>query len=225
MDGFERVQYIMDKEGLNKNSLSTAIGMNNNVTITRIINEKRNPSRTTCQKIIDRFPKYSLDWLFYGKGEIRSSITNIKENAFIEKTPNEGNATNITNRLQIIVDKVFNGNKASFAKRIGIAPTSVSNYLSKERASKPSSDLLEKIINLVDCINPRWLLTGKGEMLNTPQKENFGANNVSGNNSANILNDAENEHLRQIITEKDIIIAGQERLIAEKERLISVLMK
>ena len=72
MDGFERVQYIMDEEGLNKNSFSSAIGISNNVTITRIINEKRNPSRSTCQKIIDKFPKYSFDWLFTGEGEMFS---------------------------------------------------------------------------------------------------------------------------------------------------------
>lgn len=70
MEGWERVQYIMDKEGFNKNSFSTAIGMSNNVTITRIINEKRNPSRSTCQKIVARFPQYSFDWLFANEGDI-----------------------------------------------------------------------------------------------------------------------------------------------------------
>ena len=72
MEGWERVQYIMDKEGFNKNSFSEAIGINNNVTITRLINEKRNPSRATCQKIIDRFPKYNFEWLYAGSGEILS---------------------------------------------------------------------------------------------------------------------------------------------------------
>lgn len=67
---------------------------------------------------------------------------------------------NITERLQYIVNELFNGNKAAFAKKIGIAPTSISNYLSRERASKPSSDMLEKIINSVESVNPKWLLTG-----------------------------------------------------------------
>lgn len=74
MEGWERVQYIMDEEGFNKNSFSRAIGMSNNVTITRIINEKRTPSRNTCQKIIDRFPQYRFDWLSRGKGEILQEI-------------------------------------------------------------------------------------------------------------------------------------------------------
>ena len=41
--------------------------------------------------------------------------------------------------------------------------TSISNYLGKDRASKPSSDILEKIVNSVEKVNAYWLLTGKGE--------------------------------------------------------------
>ncbi len=68
MEGWERVHYIMEREGLNKNSFSKAIGMTNNVTITRIINEKRTPSQATCQKIIKHFPNYRLEWLMHGMG-------------------------------------------------------------------------------------------------------------------------------------------------------------
>lgn len=68
MESWERVQYIMETEGFNKNSFSAAIGINNNVTITRIINERRNPSHSTCEKIISRFPKYNLEWLEFGIG-------------------------------------------------------------------------------------------------------------------------------------------------------------
>lgn len=88
MEGWERVQYIMEKEGYNKNSFSTAIGISNNVTITRIINEKRNPSKATCQKIIDRFPQYNFDWLFSGTGEM------IKEDITVS-TPFVSNATRL----------------------------------------------------------------------------------------------------------------------------------
>ena len=49
----------------------------------------------------------------------------------------------INERMQFIVDKKFNGNKAAFAKALGIAPTSISNYLSKSRASKPTSDIVQ----------------------------------------------------------------------------------
>ena len=65
--------------------------------------------------------------------------------------------------MQMIADRMFSGNKAAFAKAIGIAPTSITNYLGKQRASKPSSDLLEKIVNSLD-VDAMWLLTGTGEM-------------------------------------------------------------
>lgn len=73
--------------------------------------------------------------------------------------------SSINERLQIIVNELFDGNKAKFAKSIEIAPTSISNYLSDKRQSKPSADMLEKIINVVECLSAEWLLTGKGEML------------------------------------------------------------
>lgn len=71
MEGWERVKLIMNKEGHNKNSFSAAIGLNNNVTITRIINEQRIPSRATCEKIVAAFPKYNIDWLLTGEGQMQ----------------------------------------------------------------------------------------------------------------------------------------------------------
>lgn len=80
MEGWERIKLIIEKEGLNKNSFSAAIGLNNNVTITRIINEHRSPSRSTCEKIVSAFPKYKLEWLLYGEGEMLSNNSGIIRN-------------------------------------------------------------------------------------------------------------------------------------------------
>lgn len=70
MESWERIEFIIEKEGLNKNSFSKAIGISNNVTITRIINEHRAPSRSTCEKIVSAFPLYNLEWLLTGEGEM-----------------------------------------------------------------------------------------------------------------------------------------------------------
>ena len=78
----------------------------------------------------------------------------------------------INERMQFIVDKKFNGNKAAFAKALGIAPTSISNYLSKSRASKPTSDILGQIVNIVDDVNALWLLTGNGAPFSNVESEN-----------------------------------------------------
>lgn len=78
MEGWERVQFIMDETGHNKNSFSEAIGLTNNVTITRLINEKRKPSKATCTKVIDSFPKYNLEWLLTGTGDKYNNNSNIE---------------------------------------------------------------------------------------------------------------------------------------------------
>lgn len=84
MEAWERIQKIIDEEGLNKNSFSKAIGISNNVTITRIINEKRSPSKSTCDKIVAAFPKYNLKWLLTGEGEMLNQTTpTIHPNAHI----------------------------------------------------------------------------------------------------------------------------------------------
>lgn len=75
MEGWERVKWIMDENGHNKNSFSEAIGLSSNVTITRLINEKRKPSLMTCQKIVEAFPEYNFNWLFSGEGEIKTGVS------------------------------------------------------------------------------------------------------------------------------------------------------
>ena len=83
----------------------------------------------------------------------------------------------INDRLQIIVNEFFDGNKAQFAKAVNIPPTSISNYFNEKRQSKPSSEMLCKILNVVDELSPEWLLTGKGSMLksSTAQKDDVKA--------------------------------------------------
>lgn len=69
-EGWERIQIIMNREGMNKNSFSKAIGLSSNVTIGRIINEKRQPSKSTCIKIVEKFPYYNLEWISNGNGSM-----------------------------------------------------------------------------------------------------------------------------------------------------------
>lgn len=68
----------------------------------------------------------------------------------------------INDRMQTLVNAYFDGNQARFAKHVGLPKGSISNYLSK--GSKPSVDLLAKIVDLLDDVDVYWLLTGKGNM-------------------------------------------------------------
>lgn len=63
----------MNEMGYNKNSFSKAIGLGNNVTIGRIINEKRDPSYEVLQKIIQTFGHIiSAKWLVTGEGKMKT---------------------------------------------------------------------------------------------------------------------------------------------------------
>lgn len=78
--------------------------------------------------------------------------------------------SNIGERLQIVINELFNGKKADFCRDANVSPTTLSNTIGT-RQSKPSSDFLASIIIGVPQINSEWLLTGEGEMLKSNKIE------------------------------------------------------
>ena len=73
MEAWERVLYIMQQENLNKNSMSVRIGLNQNVTIGSVVNEKKNPRQVTLKRIADAFPRYNRNWIMEGEEPILNS--------------------------------------------------------------------------------------------------------------------------------------------------------
>lgn len=86
----ERIELIIKELGYNNNSFSKAIGLSNNVTIGRIINENREPSYAILERIIQTFGNINANWLLTGNG-----------NTFLLK--NDANNSNNSNK---------NGNKS-----------------------------------------------------------------------------------------------------------------
>ena len=122
----------------------------------------------------------------------------------------------INDRIEMLVNERFDGNKAAFAKSIGLPPTGLSNYLGKQRRSKPSVDMVTKIILTMD-VDARWLLLGE----ETPKKQihtegDYSPASDSGDVSV-IVGDAvlaeRVKLLQQLIEEKD------ERIAELKERI------
>lgn len=74
----------------------------------------------------------------------------------------------INERLKQLVNALGLNNN-SFAKAIGVNPVVTFNVL-EGRKSKPSFELLEKIIFTFDNINLYWLLKGEGEMFESPEQ-------------------------------------------------------
>lgn len=141
MEGWERVQYIMETEGFNKNSFSAAIGINNNVTITRIINERRNPSHSTCEKIISRFPKYNLEWLEFGTGNM---INENKNTAGRDNYGSQGSGDNKSSYSNVGNTKISVTMPESGTQKI-IKPTGEVEIHRLDPSDKSNSEELDRL--------------------------------------------------------------------------------
>ena len=121
----------------------------------------------------------------------------------------------VNDRIEMLINERFSGNKTAFANAIDIPPTSVSNYFSEKRRSKPSVEMLAKIVKVLD-VDAKWLLIG----------EQTANNHVStqGNYSpASVNGDAINTSGEMELLQQRVKLL--EELLAEKERLINVLME
>lgn len=118
----------------------------------------------------------------------------------------------INDRMEMLVNERFNGNKAAFAKAIGTERATLSNYIGSVRRSKPLVDMVAKIVTALD-VDARWLLCGEGASTTNAKVEtngDFSPASVHGNVS--VETDA-------VLAER---IKSLEALLAEKERLIKV---
>lgn len=122
----------------------------------------------------------------------------------------------INDRIEMLVNERFSGNKAAFAKSIGLPPTGISSYLGKQRRSKPSVDMVTKIITTLD-VDARWLLTGEtaGEKSVNSVETNGDFSPASMHGNVSVATDA-------VLAER---VKALEALLAEKERLIRVYEK
>lgn len=75
--------------------------------------------------------------------------------------------------LQRLIDHFSKGNKSQFANKLGVKPQTISTWIAR--------DSMDKALVFAKCenISPSWLMSGEGEMLNTPSasapKEKKGA--------------------------------------------------
>jgi Helix-turn-helix. len=65
----ERLQEIMDKEGMNAGKFADAIGIQRSA-LSHIMSGRNNPSLDVLMKVISKFDYISTDWLIFGKGQM-----------------------------------------------------------------------------------------------------------------------------------------------------------
>lgn len=81
----ERIRRLMFDKKMNASEFSRAIGLTNNTTISRLINQPEiNPSFKVIQGILEAFPLLSAEWLMKGEGgmfkkETEESMAHLKE--------------------------------------------------------------------------------------------------------------------------------------------------
>ena len=131
----------------------------------------------------------------------------------------------INDRIEILIKHYFNDNKASFAKSIGMPPTGLSNYLGKQRRSKPSVDMIIKIIQTLN-VDPRWLLLGEKSESTMHTEGDFSPTSVNGNVSVFkdvVVKDDNNAKLKSHNEKLTLEVEMLKKLLEEKERLIKFL--
>lgn len=121
----------------------------------------------------------------------------------------------INDRMEMLVNERFGGNKAAFATSIGLGPTALSNYLGNKRRSKPSVDMVAKIVKELD-VDAKWLLIGE-------QTANNHVSTQGDYSPASMNGDAINTIGEVELLQQRVKLL--EDLLAEKERLINVLME
>lgn len=125
----------------------------------------------------------------------------------------------INDRMEMLVNERFNGNKAAFAKAIAVEPTTMSSYLGNKRRSKPSVDMVTKIVVSLN-VDARWLLTGEeDEKHNNVSVGDKSDGNVAIGSHNSVGNVTTNAGDTAVLEER---VKSLEALLAEKERLIKV---
>jgi DNA-binding transcriptional regulator YiaG len=131
----------------------------------------------------------------------------------------------------------------TFASALDVSETNIRNYISRD--SKPSSDIIERIVRQYPHVNTFWLITGDGEPFLSPTHESgqstsnnqkffrspvIGANQGTANQQQYNNSTAESDETktRLVLAEKEIEhlraqLAMKDALIESKEETITLL--
>lgn len=132
----------------------------------------------------------------------------------------------INDRMELIVNERFSGNKAAFAKAIQLSPTAISSYLGSKRRSMPSADMVARIVTALG-VDARWLLTGEGDEHGgrTGDRSVETSGDFSPASFHGDVTVGSEAVLFERVKALQNEVNSRDELIKEKERLIQVLME
>lgn len=111
--------------------------------------------------------------------------------------------TTINERVQILLDKL-GMNKNSFAVKIGVTPTTVGNIV--RSITKPSFELIERILDAFPKVSEKWLVRGIGPMFITDEPNSVSKITIPDYLEKH-LSDIEN-NWKRVVDEKNSTIQG-----------------
>lgn len=125
-------------------------------------------------------------------------------------------------RLKMICETFYGGNKSKLAKALDVSYQNVNNYL--EKGKKPSIEVIQKIYELYsDRISPDWLLLGEGDMFKegsniySPVASSIGTSVAVTTNNLNNSNKPSNL-TEQLFEYQGMIIELQQKVIKHLEK-------
>lgn len=127
--------------------------------------------------------------------------------------------------LECLINHFTDGNKAAFAKMLGVNPQQISHWIRRNTFDN------ELLFSKCKGISPSWLLTGEGEMLAAPAAPHItqtvtSSSHVTQTAARNTATDlaALLAAKDEMLAAKDEIISVQQQALADKERLIRTLL-
>lgn len=104
--------------------------------------------------------------------------------------------TEITDRIVLVLNIIFNGNKSEFARKLCVDESRIRSYVREtDKRAMPSSEFISKLITALD-INHEWILFGHGEM----KRKMYENSSVIYESGVDVLEEEEKEYRKRTIT-------------------------
>lgn len=120
-------------------------------------------------------------------------------------------------QLERLIEHYAGGNKSKMARLLGVSPQAISTWITRDAYD------IELIYAKCENINPEWLLTGKGEMIISPN-ENYNVkepdfNSTMAESPAGYINIYEKLYLKE--KEENRILIEEIGMLKERIRSIT----
>lgn len=106
----ERLEKIMETEGMNARQFATEIGVQSS-TISNIMGDRNRPSLEVLQKVLNRFRTISSDWLILGVGSMYRQKIDSQQPTLFEEKPLEQDGSYLPLTQPVEIPAPSNANK------------------------------------------------------------------------------------------------------------------